>query len=78
MQLSNEAVLKIEKTLSIPRLSKYENFYKNSGLSYTKQDVLMLYERNLVISNKFFYLLNYFEIVLRNAVVEAIEISFNS
>nr|AAD24803.1 unknown [Acinetobacter sp. SUN] len=36
----------------------------------------MLYERNLIISNKFFYLLNYFEVVLRNAVVQAIEISF--
>lgn len=76
MVLSNEVVTKIEKTLSIPRLSRYENFYKNSYQSYTKNDVLKLYERNLVISNKFFYLLNYFEIVLRNAVVEAIEIAF--
>jgi len=76
VELSNDAVLKIEQTLSIPRLSKYENFYKDKGESYEKSDVLMLYERNLIISNKFFYLLNYFEVVLRNAVVQAIEISF--
>lgn len=76
MELSNDAVLKIEQTLSIPRLSKYENFYKDKGEPYEKSDVLMLYERNLIISNKFFYLLNYFEVVLRNAVVQAIEISF--
>ena len=76
MELSNDAVLKIEQTLSIPRLSKYENFYKNKGEPYEKSDVLMLYERNLIISNKFFYLLNYFEVVLRNAVIQAIEISF--
>ena len=74
--MSNDAVLKIEQTLSIPRLSKYENFYKNKGEPYEKSDVLMLYERNLIISNKFFYLLNYFEVVLRNAVIQAIEISF--
>lgn len=74
--MSNDAVLKIEQTLSIPRLSKYENFYKDKGEPYEKSDVLMLYERNLIISNKFFYLLNYFEVVLRNAVVQAIEISF--
>lgn len=77
MELSNDAVLKIEKALSISRLSKYENFYKNKGKPYSKSDVLMLYQRNLIISNKFFYLLNYFEIILRNAVIEAIEISFN-
>ncbi len=76
MELSNDAVLKIEQALSIPRLSKYENFYKDKGEPYEKSDVLMLYERNLIISNKFFYLLNYFEVVLRNAVVQAIEISF--
>lgn len=76
MELSNDAVLKIEQTLSIPRLSKYENFYKDKGEPYEKSDVLILYERNLLISNKFFYLLNYFEVVLRNAVVQAIEISF--
>ncbi len=51
-------------------------FYKDKGEPYEKSDVLMLYERNLIISNKFFYLLNYFEVVLRNAVVQAIEISF--
>ena len=49
---------------------------KIKGEPYEKSDVLMLYERNLIISNKFFYLLNYFEVVLRNAVVQAIEISF--
>ena len=76
MELSNDVVLKIEQTLSIPRLSKYENFYKDKGEPYEKSDVLMLYERNLIISNKFFYLLNYFEVVLRNAVIQAIEISF--
>jgi hypothetical protein len=76
VELSNDAVLKIEQALSIPRLSKYENFYKDKGEPYEKSDVLMLYERNLIISNKFFYLLNYFEVVLRNAVVQAIEISF--
>ena len=76
MELSNDAVLKIEQTLSIPRLSKYENFYKDKGEPYEKSDVLILYERNLLISNKFFYLLNYFEVILRNAVVQAIEISF--
>lgn len=77
MELSNSALLQIEKTLSIPRLSKYEYFYKNRNEPYKKQDVMKLYERNLIISNRFFYLLNYFEIVLRNAVVEAIEIAFN-
>ena len=77
MELSNSALLQIEKTLSIPRLSKYEYFYKNRNVPYIKQDVMKLYEKNLIISNKFFYLLNYFEIVLRNAVVEAIEIAFN-
>lgn len=76
MELSNDAVLKIEQALSIPRLSKYENFYKDKGEPYEKSDVLILYERNLLISNKFFYLLNYFEVILRNAVVQAIEISF--
>ncbi|HFG4490182.1 TPA: CAAX protease, partial [Acinetobacter baumannii] len=54
MELSNDAVLKIEQTLSIPRLSKYENFYKDKGEPYEKSDVLILYERNLLISNKFF------------------------
>lgn len=76
MTLSNLEIIRIEKTLSIPRLSKYENFYKKVEKEYTKQDVMYLYERNLIISNKFFYLLNFFEIVLRNAVVEAIEIAF--
>lgn len=76
MELSNDAVRKIEKTLSIPRLSKYENFYKQRNKPYKKSDVLMLYHHNLLISNKFFYLLNYFEVILRNAVVQAIEISF--
>ena len=45
MELSNDAVLKIEQALSIPRLSKYENFYKDKGEPYEKSDVLMLYER---------------------------------
>lgn len=76
MTLSNLEIVRIEKTLSIPRLSKYENFYKKIEKEYTKQDVMYLYERNLIISNKFFYLLNFFEIILRNAVVEAIEIAF--
>lgn len=52
MELSNDAVLKIEQTLSIPRLSKYENFYKDKGEPYEKSDVLMLYERNLVVFQK--------------------------
>ena len=55
MTLSNLEIVRIEKTLSIPRLSKYESFYKKIEKKYTKQDVMYLYERNLIISNKFFF-----------------------
>lgn len=73
----DKSVLSIEKKLSFARLSKYEKYYKDLGVTYSKQDVIGLYQFNLMVSNKFFYLLNFFEILLRNAVVEAIELAFN-
>jgi len=54
-----------EKILSKPRLNKYKN-----ALNGDKEKALVLYKLNIELSKQFYEMLNFFEIMLRNAINE--------
>jgi len=54
-----------EKKLSKPRLSRYKNAFNGD-----MEKPLLLYELNIELSKQFYGILNFFEIMLRNAINE--------
>lgn len=68
----------IEATLSEPRFSTYRSAIQQRSGTDSLSDALRLYQWNAELSSRFFFPLHLYEIVLRNAISEAISLRYGA